>query len=666
MRRRPRNPEQSQDEPGREHILAAQAAPQIGQRLDARRVRTGRDPATIHRTDRCAHDEIRGHTLVGEGVEHTDLGRAEGGAAGQHERAGHGSPNPARSQGVPAWRWNKVGGRRVSVSCRWNVASRHAPYPSRPPPRRPDVPLGAAPCLNSGTVSARYGPRPRSWPPRSARRTRRVQSMPDVSPTKWHRAHTTWFFEEFVLGRTSPGYERVPSSATSTCSTPTTRRSAPGTPEPNAGLLTPPDRRGGGRVPPSSSTTPWRRLLDGAPDAAVAGLVELGLHHEQQHQELLLMDAKHVLSQAPLDPAYRSGVPTESAEPGPLDVDRPRRRPRRRSATTVGGFAYDNEAPAPRGASSRSPSPTGPSPAGEWLEFIDDGGYHRPELWLSDGWAAVEARRLGRPSTGERRRRPGPCSPCAAGAPSIPRARVPRQLLRGRRLRPLGRCPSAHRGRVGDRSHATCRSTSSTASTRPSSTRHAREGPGPVLFYGGVWEWTASALHGLPGIPARPGRDRRVQRQVHGQPAGPARRHAASRLAGHVRATYRNFFPPAPAGRSPASGSHEDVDDRCPPSDDRPSTSRSPTQRGDIAAGPRLRASGLTSDPKWLSPVWFYDERGQRPVRRDHPAPRVLPDPRRARPAAGEQRRDRRLAGHRPWSSSARAPRTRPGACSTP
>src|SRR5207302_4981723 len=120
----------------------------------------------------------------------------------------------------------------------------------------------------------------------------------------------------------------------------------------------------------------------------VRGLVELGLHHEQQHQELILMDIKHVLGTNPLRPAYRLTRPPAGAAPGSLTWTAHERGLVEIGSNPGGGFVFDNECP--RHSVYLEPFLLADRlvTAGEWLEFMDDGGYRRPELWLSDGWAA--------------------------------------------------------------------------------------------------------------------------------------------------------------------------------------------------------------------------------------------------------------------------------------
>ncbi len=187
-----------------------------------------------------------------------------------------------------------------------------------------------------------------------------VQSMPDVSPTKWHRAHTTWFFETFLLG---PHARRLPAVR------PRLRlpvqlllrgRRRP-VPAPRPRPRVPARDRRDRRLPPSCGRGHGRAARRIAPDEAAVGLVELGLHHEQQHQELLLMDIKHVLSRNPLQPAY-----DDRRARSPPGADRRCRlgRARRWASVDIGhagdGFSFDNELPRhPTLRSSPSPWPTG-------------------------------------------------------------------------------------------------------------------------------------------------------------------------------------------------------------------------------------------------------------------------------------------------------------------
>ena len=217
-----------------------------------------------------------------------------------------------------------------------------------------------------------------------------VQSMPDVSPTKWHRAHVTWFFETFVLAENeqsfAPFEEKYWFLFNSYYETLGPRFSRA-----DRGLITRPDAHDVGV---------YRRQVDDRMRDLVTGLdqgsldkigstLELGFHHEQQHQELLLMDIKHVLSRNPLEPVY-AGSRSPLSDPddlGWLEVEG--------GLVEVGhdghGFSFDNELPRHRQWLEAYRIADRLVTNGEWSEFIADGGYRRHELWLSDGWAKVNA-----------------------------------------------------------------------------------------------------------------------------------------------------------------------------------------------------------------------------------------------------------------------------------
>jgi ergothioneine biosynthesis protein EgtB len=216
-----------------------------------------------------------------------------------------------------------------------------------------------------------------------------VQTMPDVSPTKWHRAHVTWFFETFVLGEYAQGYHAFDDAYAYIFNSYYEAMGARH-PRPERGLLS---------RPGIDEIARYRAYVDGQMDAllrdidqpGLVDLITLGLHHEQQHQELLLMDIKHVLSRNPMHPVYLPAtLPRAEGHPpkagwlehdgGPVEIGH-------RGV----GFGFDNEYPVhtvhltPFGLADR------PVTCGDWLSFMEDDGYRRPEFWLSDGWAVVNA-----------------------------------------------------------------------------------------------------------------------------------------------------------------------------------------------------------------------------------------------------------------------------------
>jgi ergothioneine biosynthesis protein EgtB len=215
-----------------------------------------------------------------------------------------------------------------------------------------------------------------------------VQSMPDVSPTKWHRAHTTWFFETFVLPEVDRSYRPFDKSYHFLFNS-YYEAAGPRHARPERGLVT---------RPGIEQIAAYRRHVDAAMLAAaasgaldrVADLVDLGLHHEQQHQELLVMDITHVLSCNPFAPAYGSlpwPCEQQRAEPGWTRYDGGIFRIGHRGD----GFAFDNEGPPHDVLLPPFEIANGLVTNGEWLEFAADGGYQRPELWMSDGWYTVQA-----------------------------------------------------------------------------------------------------------------------------------------------------------------------------------------------------------------------------------------------------------------------------------
>jgi ergothioneine biosynthesis protein EgtB len=217
-----------------------------------------------------------------------------------------------------------------------------------------------------------------------------VQSMPDASPTKWHRAHVTWFFEQFLLLPNDPNYgifdERFPFLFNSYYVTAGPRHARP-----QRGLITRPN---------GEDVTAYRAQVDAAVERLIAevsaedaervfAIVEIGLHHEQQHQELLLTDILHAFAQNPTDPVYDPKWQPLRATQGPRGfVEVPA------GIHAIGhdgdDFCFDNELPfhdelIPRARIARHLVTNA-----DWIEFIEAGGYRTPALWLSDGWATMQ------------------------------------------------------------------------------------------------------------------------------------------------------------------------------------------------------------------------------------------------------------------------------------
>jgi ergothioneine biosynthesis protein EgtB len=366
-----------------------------------------------------------------------------------------------------------------------------------------------------------------------------VQSMPDVSPTKWHRAHTAWFFETFLLEPDLDGYAPY-HPAYAVLFNSYYESVGQQFPRPRRGLVTRPGAAevGAYRAHVDSGMA---ELLGRPPGPATTALVELGIQHEQQHQELLLMDIKHVLSQNPLDPAYGTPAGRSATEVSKIPwTDRPG------GLYEVGhdgrGFGFDNEFPRhriylePFGLTDR------PVVCGEWLDFVDDGGYRRPELWLSEGWAAVQAGGWEHPLYW-----------------SYDRGRWSEFTLGGRvdldPARPV--CHVSYYEADAYARWAGCRLPTE-AEWEVAAAGHPVEGnlldldslhPGPVADagtspYGDVWQWTSSAYSPYPGFEPLPG--------AVGEYNGKFMVNQYVLRGGccvtprdHVRPTYRNFFPPS-------------------------------------------------------------------------------------------------------------------------
>jgi ergothioneine biosynthesis protein EgtB len=382
-----------------------------------------------------------------------------------------------------------------------------------------------------------------------------IQSMPDVSPTKWHLAHSSWFFETFVLGPLDPGY-RVFDPAFAYLFNSYYEAVGPRHPRPERGLLSRPtvDAIGAYR---DHVTAAVLRLADeaGAPVWRKAmPLIELGLNHEQQHQELMLMDIKHVFSVNPLLPAYQAprpcAVPSRDAAPGWIEFAGGLRE----IGHDGSGFAFDNEGPRHKVWLEPYRLASHPVTCGEYLDFISDDGYRRPELWLSDGWTCVQQHGWQEPLywrvedgewriftlAGERRVDPAEpvCHVSFYEADAFAR-------WAGRRLPTEVEWENAAIGveLIGNLANS--------LHYHPCPDTGAAGAPQLRQMIGDVWEWTASPYVAYPRFrPAAGAIGEYNGKFMSNQMV--LRGGAAVTPADHVRITYRNFF--APASRWAFSG----------------------------------------------------------------------------------------------------------------
>jgi ergothioneine biosynthesis protein EgtB len=364
-----------------------------------------------------------------------------------------------------------------------------------------------------------------------------VQSMPDVSPTKWHRAHTTWFFETFVLPRAEAGYRPFHPDFAYLFNS---YYEAVGARHPRAerGLLS---------RPGIAEIADYREHVDDAMLTAIAtmapellDLVELGLHHEQQHQELLIMDIKHVLSTNPLRPAYRSRLVAAPGEDRAL-----RWTEHEGGLVEVGhdgnGFAFDNESPRHHQYLEPYVLADRPVSCGDWLAFMADDGYHRADIWLSDGWAAVQQQGWEAPLYWEATEDGWQVFTLAGMKPIDPSEPVCH--LSYYEADAFAHWSGARLPTEAEWEHA--------AAGTPVAGRfldldalHPRGDTDANSLFGDVWQWTASAylpyprFHPAAGAVGEYNGKFMVNQHV-------LRGGCCATPPGHVRETYRNFFPPA-------------------------------------------------------------------------------------------------------------------------
>jgi ergothioneine biosynthesis protein EgtB len=378
-----------------------------------------------------------------------------------------------------------------------------------------------------------------------------IQSMPDVSPTKWHLAHTTWFFETFILGRLDPDY-RVFDPAFAYLFNSYYQAVGPRHPRPERGLLSRPTVETVGAYRDHVGAAIERLAMRAAEPVwrEAAPLLELGSHHEQQHQELMLMDIKHVFSINPLMPAYQPPQPQIAAAVAPLGwFEHPG------GLVEIGhpgaGFAFDNEAPRHKVWLEPFRLAARPITCGEYLEFIESGGYREPEFWLSDGWATVEAQGWEAPLywlreddgwsvftlCGKRLLNPSEpvCHVSFFEADAYSK-------WAGKRLPTEAEWETAADGVPVSGNFADRRQLHPCAADGPAA--QGDSGRSPRQMFGDVWEWTASPYIPYPRFRAAVGaigeyNGKFMCNQMVLRGGG------AVTPVGHLRATYRNFFPPA-------------------------------------------------------------------------------------------------------------------------
>ncbi|WP_341990915.1 ergothioneine biosynthesis protein EgtB [Azorhizobium sp. AG788] len=354
-----------------------------------------------------------------------------------------------------------------------------------------------------------------------------IQSMPDASPIKWHRAHTTWFFEQFILGEHAPDYVTFDPRFAYLYNSYYVS-AGPRYDRPNRGLIT---------RPSAAEVADYRAHVDGAVMrllgeadesllATLAPLMEIGLHHEQQHQELMLTDILHAFSYNPLFPAYdpRWQMPGARRDSGLGHEGEITAGIHRigHDGTPAAGFSFDNEGPAHRFLLPPTRIATPLVTNGDWLAFMQAGGYLDPLLWLSEGWATCQAQGWDAPLYWH----------WIDGAWHA-------MSLGG--LRPVDlEAPVCHVSYY--EADAFARFAGRSLPTEQAFEVAAHQGLMDDAF-GVVWQWTRSAYSAYPGYRAAPG----ALGEYNGKFMVNQMVLRGSSLAtpdGHARPTYRNFFHP--------------------------------------------------------------------------------------------------------------------------
>jgi ergothioneine biosynthesis protein EgtB len=379
-----------------------------------------------------------------------------------------------------------------------------------------------------------------------------VQSMPEVSPTKWHLAHTTWFFETFILKKFVPGYrDAVPEYAYLFNSYYNA-----------AGAMHRRDLRGLISRPTVEQTQEYRASIDSDIDELIATADEklcheiepiliLGIHHEQQHQELLITDIKHVFAQNPLFPVFRERGPRPASAFDHATTSRSMQFVESDEATIdIGhdghGFAYDNESPRHRSLVLAFELANRLITNAEYLEFINDNGYSRSEFWLSLGWTTVNEQNWRAPLYWIERngdwwsftlsglRKVDPNEPVthisyfeADAYANWAGARLPTEFEWERAAAKIdikGNFVESER-------------------LHPAPLGEPATGRSLAQMFGDVWEWTRSSYSPYPGYRAEPG--------ALGEYNGKfmcnqyvLRGGSCATSQAHIRKTYRNFFQP--------------------------------------------------------------------------------------------------------------------------
>jgi ergothioneine biosynthesis protein EgtB len=367
-----------------------------------------------------------------------------------------------------------------------------------------------------------------------------VQSMPEASPVKWHLAHTTWFFETFVLEHFEksftpflPAFRVLFNSYYNGI--------GEKHPRPQRGMLTRPALQEVLYYRTNVNGRMEKIFLRAADDEAFRASVDLGLHHEQQHQELILTDIKHLLSLNPLKPAYREHKEEDSPAMAAIEW-----LAFNGGLVEIGhggdAFCFDNESPRHKHYLNSYSMASRLVTNGEVLDFIADGGYHDPRLWLSEGWDWVQANRIAHPIYWERD--DGQWSEFTLGGKRPLHPALPAVHVSYFEADAYARWAGARLPSEAEWENAAC---ARQATDEPD--RHDRLHPRPAKnasglqqMFGDAWQWTQTSYAPYPGylwpegaVGEYNGKFMVNQYVLRGS--------SCLTPGGHSRTTYRNFFP---------------------------------------------------------------------------------------------------------------------------
>jgi ergothioneine biosynthesis protein EgtB len=373
-----------------------------------------------------------------------------------------------------------------------------------------------------------------------------VQSMPSASPTKWHLAHTTWFFETFVLTGNLPGYEQF-DRAFGFLFNSYYNAVGPQYARPHRGVLS---------RPTVEAVREYRQYVDEAMGrlfsagesplpAELVPVIELGIHHEQQHQELLLTDIKHAFGSNPLRPVYvarDAGVVAPAPDLNWIEMEAGVQR----IGHEIDAFSFDNETPGHRVFLEAFALADRLVTCDEYLAFIEDDGYRRPDLWLSAGWDVVRERGWQAPLYWERAEEDWQLMTLAgmrALEASEPVCHVSFYEADAYARWAGARLPTEFEWEAAARDNVPAGNFVESGRFHPASAPPSGDLPVPRQMFGDVWEWTGSQYRPYPGYEPPEG----ALGEYNGKFMSNQfvlRGGSCATPQTHIRTTYRNFFPP--------------------------------------------------------------------------------------------------------------------------